>query len=127
MQGVREANYSTAAWISLIESELQAGRPVQYEGIDTNEGGHTWVCDGYDANDFLHMNWGWGGFDNGYFSVASLSADGYNFSSDEAALIGIQPMSDLKLFMDAINRVKLYKLCNRSGYPRYYYYLYCNH
>ena len=99
--GVKELNYSAAAWVSLMETELNAGRPIQYEGTDPNEGGHTWVCDGYDANDFLHMNWGWGGFDNGYFSVSCLSADDYNFSTKEAALIGIQPLSGLTVTASA--------------------------
>ena len=78
-----------------MEQELNAGRPIQYLGVDTMYGGHTWVCDGYDENDMLHMNWGWSGLDNGYYSVSALTADGYNFSSKEAALIGIEPMSDL--------------------------------
>ena len=77
--------------------------PVQYSGVDTDEGGHTWVCDGFDQNDMLHMNWGWGGVDNGYFSITSLSADGYNFSSKEAAIIGIEPMSNVSVTASASN------------------------
>jgi len=103
LMGVQEANYSATAWVSLLENELNAGHPVQYEGLDTTEGGHTWVCDGYDENDMLHMNWGWSGFDNGYFSVSSLTADGYNFSNNEAALIGIEPISDLTVTAGATN------------------------
>ncbi len=101
LKGVYESNYSSADWVSLMESELNAGRPIQYLGTDLDHGGHTWVCDGYDENDMLHMNWGWGGLDNGYYSVSALSADGYNFSSNEAALIGIEPMSDLTVTASA--------------------------
>jgi len=95
LTAVHERDYSPSDWVALMESELSAGRPIQYEGVDTNDGGHTWVCDGYDENDMLHMNWGWSGIGNGYFSVGSLSTEGFNFSTDEAALIGIEPMSDL--------------------------------
>ena len=108
INGVYEANYSSADWITLLETELNAGRPIQYLGVDTVDGGHTWVCDGYDANDMMHMNWGWSGLDNGYYSVSTLTADGYNFSSNEAALIGIQPMSNLTVRASTSNST----ICN---------------
>ncbi|HEX7415114.1 MAG TPA: T9SS type A sorting domain-containing protein, partial [Bacteroidia bacterium] len=56
---------------------------------------HTWVCDGFDDNDYLHMNWGWGGFCNGYYSINDLQttngtpAD--NFEKFHEILVGIQP------------------------------------
>jgi hypothetical protein len=95
LQGVHQSDYSSADWIALIKNELNAGRPVQYEGEDIYAGRHTWVCDGYDENDMLHMNWGWDGNGDGYFAVADLSANGFNFSNNEAALIGIQPIVSL--------------------------------
>ena len=91
LQGVSQSSYTSTAWISLLQNELNAGRPIQYEGFDPSAGGHTWVCDGYDANSNFHMNWGWGGYDNGYYSLTSLSAGGYTFNTNDAALIGIQP------------------------------------
>ena len=60
LTGVRMADYSAEGWMNLLKTELNAGRPIQYEGTDPSEGGHTWVCDGYDENNMLHMNWGWG-------------------------------------------------------------------
>ena len=97
LQGVYAANYTSTDWLNLIKGELNEGRPVQYQGDNQGSGGHTWVCDGYDANDMLHMNWGWGGNYNGYFSVTSLSAGGMNFSNDEEALIGIEPAVPVSL------------------------------
>lgn len=88
-------NYSDAQWLTFIETDLDAGRPVQYAGTDSVNGGHTWVCDGYDASDNLHMNWGWGGFCNGYYSINDLQttngtpAD--NFEKYHEILVGIQP------------------------------------
>jgi Peptidase C10 family/Spi protease inhibitor/Secretion system C-terminal sorting domain/SprB repeat len=99
--GVHESNFSPSDWLNMIEAELNAGRPIEYAGTDPNEGSHTWVCDGYDENDLLHMNWGWGGFDNGYYSISSLTGDNYNFSTREEALLGIQPMSDLAVTASA--------------------------
>jgi len=94
IQGVEQANYSTSDWIALLESELTSGRPVQYEGTDPSAGGHTWVCDGFDVNDNMHMNWGWGGSSNGYYNVTDLAPTGtnYTFSSHDGALIGIEPL-----------------------------------
>ena len=91
LQGVYYSNYTSAAWVTLMEGELNAGRPIQYEGADPNAGGHTWVCDGYNTSNQLHMNWGWGGYNNGYFSVTALTVSPYTFSANDAALIGIQP------------------------------------
>ena len=36
-------------------------------------GGHAWVCDGFDSEDRFHMNLGWGGQANGYYSVTALN------------------------------------------------------
>lgn len=92
IKGVVESSYSAADWFNVIKTDLDAGRPVQYVGEDPTAGGHTWVCDGYDGNGLLHMNWGWGGNSNGYYNVNSLTAGGYTFNTDEAALIGIEPL-----------------------------------
>jgi len=93
IQGVYESSYNATDWFNLIKTDLDAGRPVQYVGADPTAGGHTWVCDGYDGNGLLHMNWGWGGSANGYYNVNSLTAGGYNFSTQEAALLGIEPLN----------------------------------
>lgn len=93
------ANYSYADWVSLIYSELADGRPVALGGQATG-GGHSFVCDGYDTDDYFHINWGWGGVSNGYFRLSLLNPyeqgiggsstlDGFSFSQD--AVIGIQP------------------------------------
>ena len=89
-----EGGYSDTAWVSLIKIDLNAGRPVIYEGNDSIEGGHCWVCDGYDVNNNLHMNWGWSGDDDGYFPVTNLTTnDGGAFNPDQEqeVLVGIQP------------------------------------
>jgi len=80
-----------ASWISLLESELNNGRPMQFEGTDPNEGGHSWVCDGYSALNMMHMNWGWGGINDGYYTVDSLNPTGFDFSEYIGIIYGIQP------------------------------------
>lgn len=63
--------YTNTDWKNKIKSELDAARPVFYSG-STEAGGHAFVCDGYDSNDLFHINWGWGGLNNGYFELSSL-------------------------------------------------------
>lgn len=76
LRGLYKSSYSDAAWIDSVETDLNIGRPVQYVGADSLGAGHTWVCDGYDSNGNLHMNWGWGGAYDGYFSVEDLTTSG---------------------------------------------------
>ncbi len=101
MHGLLEQDYTSAQWTQLIQSDLDAGRPLIYEGDDLSAGGHAWVCDGYDASGMFHMNWGWSGQDNGYFALNSLTPTGLNFSNNEGALIGIQPPPPFQVLASA--------------------------
>ena len=94
IKGLRRSSYADAAWIALLQGDLNIGRPIQYVGDDPNEGGHTWVCDGYDQNSYFHMNWGWGGSDDGFFSLDNLltTNGGFNPSQGHEALMGIVPI-----------------------------------
>lgn len=99
LQGLLRANYSEANWVGLLKAELDASRPLQYAGIG-NGGGHTWVCDGYDNNNNFHMNWGWAGNSDGYFSLnnldpTALGAGGGTggFNNNQQAVVGIKPLT----------------------------------
>lgn len=97
IQGLDRSNYDDATWIGMMKSDIDLGRPIQYVGWDPNEGGHTWVCDGYDQNDYLHMNWGWGGQANGYYYVNTLNPSGMNFSQGHEAVTGIVPVASTSI------------------------------
>lgn len=90
---VQETNYGYYQWIALLKNELDNGRPMEYFGQDLQQGGHSFVCDGYN-NDYFHFNWGWDGSGNAYFMLTSLAPSSYDFSNNEAATIGIQPPSN---------------------------------
>ena len=81
-----------APWMDKIKTELNEGRPVIYSGQSSTSGGHAWVCDGYDASDLFHMNWGWGGYANGYFSLSTLKPSNVatGFTDDQSILTGIK-------------------------------------
>ncbi|NVO19858.1 MAG: thiol protease/hemagglutinin PrtT [Bacteroidetes bacterium] len=97
VQGVsRSAYLNKPDWVNLLKAELDAGRPILYAGFG-NGGGHCFNCDGYDANNFFHFNWGWSGQFDGYFDVDALDPTGTGtgggtggFNSGQQAVIGIQ-------------------------------------
>jgi len=97
IQGLERMNYSDAAWKNLLKNELDNGRPIQYAGFGSG-GGHTFVCDGYDASSFFHMNWGWSGYYDGFFDLDALNPGGLGtgggsggYNNGQQAVIGIQP------------------------------------
>lgn len=91
--------YTKSEWDSIIRHELDEKRPVYYSGASA-QGGHAFVCDGYDTNGLFHINWGWSGLSNGYFMLSNLtpaaqgtggSNGGFNWS--QAIITGIQPQT----------------------------------
>ncbi len=84
-------------WDDMVYAELEAGRPVYYSGRSAL-GGHAFVCDGYLSNGFFHFNWGWGGYQDGYFILSALnpssggtgSYDG-GYNTNQAILTGVKP------------------------------------
>lgn len=87
-----EYSVRTSQILNYIYADLEQGLPVIMGGNDSyGEGGHEFVCDGRDSNGKLHINWGWSGDGNGYFAITALECDGYEFSSDLDAIIGLEP------------------------------------
>lgn len=84
----KQSSYTNEAWLSLLKQCLDLRRPVFYSGSGDN-GGHAFVCDGYDSNDLLHFNWGWGGNGDGYFALGNLNPLGYGLNSKNYAIFDI--------------------------------------
>lgn len=59
-------------FIEIVKKELRNGFPLYISGESKTGGGHAWVCDGFDKEDRFHMNFGWNGQANGYYSLATL-------------------------------------------------------
>lgn len=81
--------YTAKEWINKVYNELKAGRPIIYTGVDENNGGHCFVVDGYDQNNFVHVNWGWDGMNDGYYDIALLNPSGNKFSQGQTMLTGV--------------------------------------
>lgn len=78
-------------WKDMLWDNLHNGQPVYYRGQDT--GGHAFVCDGYDGNDYFHFNWGWSGNDDGYYLLDYLLNSNTKFSTWHGAIFNIHPQT----------------------------------
>ena len=129
-------NYTDAEWITMLKADLDANRPIQYGGLDPNgNGGHAFVCDGYNSDDYFHFNWGWAGRYNGYFSINNLDTGANSgeagagngvYTRDQEAVFGIEPgsmvpapnnltytlsgLNDITLTWDAVNAALSYNV-----------------
>lgn len=90
------ANYTDAVWLRMLKEELRARRPILYSGRGST-GGHMFIIDGYNDENFFHVNWGWGGVANGYFMLSSLSPGEYGainvgtYNNTQVAYFGLTP------------------------------------
>ena len=87
MSQIFPEDYSTSVYRALLQEDLDNNKPIIYVGY-SNDGGHAWNIDGY-QDDFFHNNWGWGGYQNGYFLLSALNG----FNSSQGAIINIEPQS----------------------------------
>ena len=84
-----KSNHTDAQWINILKNELDNARPMMFGGYGT--GGHSFVCDGYNNNNYFHFNWGWEGYCDGYFNINNLNPSTQNYSNNQQALVGIEP------------------------------------
>ena len=93
-----KSNFNNTNWLDLLKTELNASRPIQYNGSGSG-GGHAFVCDGYDSNNYFHFNWGWSGNCDAFYTVNNLnpgpggtgSGDYGVYNDNQSIVIGIEP------------------------------------
>lgn len=103
-------DYSNDRWRDALIAEIDLGHPIIYVGSAT-QGGHGFVCDGYDGHGYMHFNFGWSGIGDGYYPVDSISpgvggAGGngtYTFNMNNAALLGLVPDYRMRVSDTAFN------------------------
>ena len=88
--------YSSDEWINFIKEELNNGRLIYHAASSPTGGGddaagHAFVIDGYNESNYLHVNWGWDGYFDGYYDMAQLNPGQYKFTDSQEILTGIQP------------------------------------
>ena len=92
---VKSKNISGFLTNQTLNQQLYLNRPVLMAG-SKGQVGHAWVCDQYyyyrvwdnsaDGDNYsltmYHMNWGWNGQNNGFYSLNFLNPTGTNFNDD---------------------------------------------
>ena len=86
-------NGSSNQWKNALRSNLDAGMPLYYASSG-EAGGHAYVLDGYDSNGMFHLNWGWAGFDNGYYDIDGFYLTFYSFPWYHKALFNLHPYEE---------------------------------
>ncbi len=95
-QIVNKDYYGDTEYKTILKDQLDDNLPMVYSGSPESGAGHAWNCDGY-IDDEFHMNWGWGGAGNGYYTLEDLvssatpGGDDYNFIYSQNAVINIYP------------------------------------
>ena len=82
---------------AVVYHELANSRPVIFDAasvlLDSDDNqfvGHAMVIDGFEDG-YFHINFGWGGNDDGYFQLAAILVDWYFFNSNQGILYDIEP------------------------------------
>lgn len=66
--------YTDSQWLQMAKDELENG-PAVFAGSDDAGEGHMFVLDGYTDSDYFSVNWGWGGYSNGYYKLNALEPE----------------------------------------------------
>lgn len=83
-------NFSYEDWATMLKESFDMGWPLYYSG-QGSDGGHAFVCDGYDDADMFHYNWGWSGSGDGFFDF-----DKIDYNSSDGAIFNFVPESAYK-------------------------------
>ena len=112
MEHREKPNYgSNTQWKNDLRANLDAGMPLYYAS-QGDDGGHAYVLDGYDDNDMFHLNWGWAGFDNGYYAIDGFYLTFYSFPWWHNAIFNLHPVDE---YYDAPKAVENLELRYSSG------------
>lgn len=77
-QFLSKDNYTLTEWIDMITDNLENDHPIYYSGQSTS-GGHAFALDGMQGSNMFHFNFGWSGYQNGYYYLEGTGAvGGYN-------------------------------------------------
>ena len=105
------ADLGAEVWNGRLRAEIDANRPVLYSASDSNNGGHSFVIDGYKDESFS-VNWGWGGYCDGFYRIGALNPEyngkplGDQYNLYQSAVFSLQP-SDGKEVISNLGFIKV--------------------
>lgn len=99
---LNRASYTASVWENNVKGELDAGRPVYYSG-QSPDGGHAFVCDGYNDETprLFHFNFGWDGYGDGYFTLANAGG----FTSQQSIVKNFVPGTGYPYFATGLTEI----------------------
>lgn len=83
--------YTAEEWMSMIRGSIDNDCPVLFAG-ETGDGGHEFVVDGYCGDNYVDINFGWGGHYNGIYLMSDMGGFSravvaiFNLKKDEGNL-----------------------------------------
>jgi len=87
VQYLQKVNYpNQTQWEGILQQHLDESKPVYYSGR-SSDGGHAFVCDGYQGTNYYHFNFGWSGSGNGFYSLQDVGG----FSGQQGMVRNIYP------------------------------------
>ena len=91
--------YDIKDWHKMMHEELAAKRPILYNG--SGSGGHEFIIDGMNEEGLYHINFGWDGSRDGFFSIDAINPYGdlnafylgKHYNNEQGMVIGVSPES----------------------------------
>lgn len=97
---VTAESYTATEWNNIIRENIREYGPTYFSGASQN-GGHAFVVDGFDTDDYFHFNFGWSGYGNGYYLLPSIT-----YYLRQAAILYLEPdKSGTSTYIDDIRLV----------------------
>ena len=93
---------SNDAWTDTLIAELRLHHPILYGGNGPS-GGHCFICDGFNAQRYLHFNLGEDGEGDGYYQVGAITYGAYSFNQANDAILGLHPEYGLYLNEETVS------------------------
>ena len=87
------AGHTESEWFQRIKESLDQSHPIAYTGYNTETGGgHAFLADGYDSDERVRFNWGWGGSNNGFYHLSALNPTSTrNYNGSQSANFNLKP------------------------------------
>lgn len=87
------AGHTESEWFKRIKESLDQSHPIAYSAYNPDTGGgHSFLADGYDSDERVRFNWGWGGSNNGFYSLSALiPSSSHNYTAKHSANFNLKP------------------------------------
>lgn len=89
-------SFSDETWRQMMHKELDEGRPIMYAAYGSSSVGHAFLVDGYDSEEYYHMNMGWFGYNDGWYLITAIIfvnryGENRNYYTKHSMIVGLEP------------------------------------